>query len=73
VAEASARSAIGKVILVTGGCGDLGRATVQALVAEGASVVASDLYPPDEARAAGRLGRRGRDRALRPRRRARAP
>jgi NAD(P)-dependent dehydrogenase (short-subunit alcohol dehydrogenase family) len=44
----------GKVILVTGGCGDLGRATVQALVAEGATVVASDLYPPDEARA--RLG-----------------
>jgi NAD(P)-dependent dehydrogenase (short-subunit alcohol dehydrogenase family) len=44
----------GKVILVTGGCGDIGRATAAALVAEGATVVASDLYPPDEARV--RLG-----------------
>ncbi len=40
----------GKVILVTGGCGDLGRATAQALVAAGATVVASDLHSPDEAR-----------------------
>ena len=31
----------GKVILVTGGCGDLGRATAEALAAAGATVVAS--------------------------------
>ena len=40
----------GKVILVTGGCGDIGRATAAALAAEGATVVASDLYAPEEAR-----------------------
>ncbi len=40
----------GKVILVTGGCGDLGQATASALAAAGAIVVVNDLYPEDEAR-----------------------
>ena len=36
----------GKVVLVTGAAGGIGAATVRALLAEGATAVASDLKPP---------------------------
>lgn len=42
---------LGRTILVTGGAGDLGRATARLLAAHGASVVIADIRPPDEAQA----------------------
>jgi len=57
-----AEGIVGKVILVTGGCGDIGRATAAALANEGATVIASDLYQPAEARE--RLGNWGAPSAI---------
>ncbi len=42
----------GRVILVTGACGDLGQAITGGLRRAGATVVASDLLPPEAARQA---------------------
>ena len=42
----------GRVVLVTGGCGDIGRATVAAFMADGATVIAADTLAPDQGRRA---------------------
>ena len=42
----------GRVVVVTGGCGDIGRATAAACAREGAKVILVDLLAPSEARAA---------------------
>jgi NAD(P)-dependent dehydrogenase (short-subunit alcohol dehydrogenase family) len=42
----------GRVVVITGGCGDIGRATATAFAREGAKVILVDLLSPDEARAA---------------------
>jgi NAD(P)-dependent dehydrogenase (short-subunit alcohol dehydrogenase family) len=39
----------GKVILITGGCGAIGRVVVQVLAEHGATVIANDIVPEDEA------------------------
>src|SRR3989441_2327806 len=39
----------GKVILITGGCGAIGRVVVQVLAEHGATVIANDIVPDDEA------------------------
>jgi NAD(P)-dependent dehydrogenase (short-subunit alcohol dehydrogenase family) len=41
----------GQVILITGGCGDLGRPIVSAFLDHGASVIVNDILPPHEAAA----------------------
>ena len=38
----------GKTIVVTGACGDIGRATCRRLCGEGATVVMTDIKPPEE-------------------------
>jgi NAD(P)-dependent dehydrogenase (short-subunit alcohol dehydrogenase family) len=42
----------GRVVVITGGCGDIGRATAAAFTRAGARVILVDLLAPDEARAA---------------------
>ena len=42
----------GRVVVITGGCGDIGRATAAAFAREGARVILVDLLSPGEARAA---------------------
>ena len=42
----------GRVVVITGGCGDIGRATAAAFAREGAKVILVDLLSPSEARAA---------------------
>src|SRR2546426_12418574 len=42
----------GRVVVITGGCGDIGRATAVAFALEGAQVILVDLLSPGEARAA---------------------
>ena len=42
----------GRVVVITGGCGDIGRATAAAFAREGAKVILVDLLSPGEARAA---------------------
>ncbi len=39
----------GKVILITGGCGAIGRVIVQVLAQQGATVIANDIVPDNEA------------------------
>ncbi len=39
----------GKVILITGGCGAIGRVVVQVLAQQGATVIANDIVPDNEA------------------------
>ena len=42
----------GRVVVITGGCGDIGRATAVAFAREGAKVILVDLLSSSEARAA---------------------
>jgi len=42
----------GRVVVITGGCGDIGRATAAAFAREGAKVILVDLLSPKEVRAA---------------------
>ncbi len=42
----------GRVVVLTGGCGDIGRATAAACTREGAAVVVADVLAPDTAREA---------------------
>src|SRR5437588_12990287 len=42
----------GRVVVISGGCGDIGRATAAAFAREGAQVILVDLLSPGEARAA---------------------
>jgi NAD(P)-dependent dehydrogenase (short-subunit alcohol dehydrogenase family) len=42
----------GRVVVITGGCGDIGRATAAAFAQEGARVILIDVLSPGEARAA---------------------
>src|SRR5437763_9032242 len=42
----------GRVVVITGGCGDIGRATAAAFAREGAKVILVDLLSPGEARTA---------------------
>ena len=39
----------GKTILITGGCGAIGRTVVRVLVEQGARVAVNDIIPEDEA------------------------
>ena len=39
-----------RTILITGGCGAIGRVVVEVLANHGASVVVNDIVPEDEAR-----------------------
>jgi NAD(P)-dependent dehydrogenase (short-subunit alcohol dehydrogenase family) len=42
----------GRVVVITGGCGDIGRASAAAFAQEGARGILVDVLSPDEARAA---------------------